>query len=546
MSGSGGVVASPSQASYAAGTSVTLTAAAAAGWSFAGWSGSLTGNSNPAAIVMNGNKAVTATFTQNPAPAQYTLTMAMSGSGTVAKSPDQASYTAGTSVTLTAAAVQGWAWGWWGGDLRGPANPAVIVMNGNKVVSATFNQIMPAGGGGEGGGGGGWGAIDNTPSDWTSLLEVVNSSGKITVDTTAKSPDENVHLTLTEGTVASDPGSRLTGVYIRPLRGVLLPSPSDAKLVSVYYELGPEEFIFTPPANLTFKYEQSKMPEGCDASKLYIGNWDEANQKWIKMESSVNKIENFVQAKVPHLSIFAVMVGTKPAAFTVNGLSVTAGKLYKGNSVEVSAAVTNTGDLAGSYDAALKINNVIETTKKLTLNGGEKTTVSFKLTAGDKGTYALELGGAKATFSVEPAPASFKVSSLNVSAGEVVPGDKVSIGVTIANIGEAEGNYNVSLKINDIVRDTKALTLAGGASQAVSFTAAMETPGKNKLDINGVTGELTVKDKGLPPVVQPAQAGLAEGTPQGNGLAVPPWLVLLGVALVGLIVLLLFVYRREK
>jgi uncharacterized repeat protein (TIGR02543 family) len=41
-----------------------LTATAAPGWKFIGWSGDLTGNSSPATITMNGNQSVTAVFVQ--------------------------------------------------------------------------------------------------------------------------------------------------------------------------------------------------------------------------------------------------------------------------------------------------------------------------------------------------------------------------------------------------------------------------------------------------------------------------------------------------
>ncbi|MCX6089287.1 MAG: hypothetical protein NTX88_02735 [Candidatus Atribacteria bacterium] len=44
------------------GTSVKLTALPASGYKFAHWSGSLTGNTSPTTMVMDGNKIVTATF----------------------------------------------------------------------------------------------------------------------------------------------------------------------------------------------------------------------------------------------------------------------------------------------------------------------------------------------------------------------------------------------------------------------------------------------------------------------------------------------------
>jgi len=50
--------------SYEEGSSVTVTAAPAAGWQFDGWSGDLSGTTNPASINMNTNKDVTAIFSE--------------------------------------------------------------------------------------------------------------------------------------------------------------------------------------------------------------------------------------------------------------------------------------------------------------------------------------------------------------------------------------------------------------------------------------------------------------------------------------------------
>jgi uncharacterized repeat protein (TIGR02543 family) len=62
--GDGSVSRNPDQPSYTSGTVVTLNATPAAGWNFTGWSGDLTGNTNPTTITMNTDKTVTATFTE--------------------------------------------------------------------------------------------------------------------------------------------------------------------------------------------------------------------------------------------------------------------------------------------------------------------------------------------------------------------------------------------------------------------------------------------------------------------------------------------------
>ncbi len=132
--GSGTVAKNPDQATYGHGTSVELTANAATGWTFSGWSGAATGSTNPVNLVMDANKSVTATFTVNT----YTLGVTIVGSGSVAKNPDQPTYNHGTSVQLTAMPAAGWMFSAWSGDASGTTNPVNVVMDANKSVTASF------------------------------------------------------------------------------------------------------------------------------------------------------------------------------------------------------------------------------------------------------------------------------------------------------------------------------------------------------------------------------------------------------------------------
>ena len=69
VGGSGSVSKAPDQATYDYGTTVTLTATPSdETWSFAGWGGDLGGDNNPETILMDGNKSVTALFSQGGGP----------------------------------------------------------------------------------------------------------------------------------------------------------------------------------------------------------------------------------------------------------------------------------------------------------------------------------------------------------------------------------------------------------------------------------------------------------------------------------------------
>ena len=73
-SASGGYVSrSPDLLTYAPGTLVTLTATPSAGYTFAGWSGNLTGATNPTTITMDGNKSITAAFAAIPLHVEHSV-----------------------------------------------------------------------------------------------------------------------------------------------------------------------------------------------------------------------------------------------------------------------------------------------------------------------------------------------------------------------------------------------------------------------------------------------------------------------------------------
>ncbi|HPN35565.1 MAG TPA: hypothetical protein PK843_13705, partial [bacterium] len=143
--GHGTVSLSPSGGVYAAGTTVTLTPNPNSGYTFSSWSGTNAGDVTYSGgvyrIVMNGNKSVTANFTQ----ITYTLTAGNDGHGTVTLSPSGGVYAAGTTVTLTPNPSSGYMFSTWSGTNAGDVTYSGgvyrIVMNGNKSVTANFTQI---------------------------------------------------------------------------------------------------------------------------------------------------------------------------------------------------------------------------------------------------------------------------------------------------------------------------------------------------------------------------------------------------------------------
>ena len=104
-----------------------MTAIPATGYHFTGWSGDLTGSTNPATVTMDANKNITANFAINT----YTLTVNATN-GTVTKNPNQATYDSNQRVQLTATPATGYHFTGWSGDLTGSTNPATVTMDSEQ------------------------------------------------------------------------------------------------------------------------------------------------------------------------------------------------------------------------------------------------------------------------------------------------------------------------------------------------------------------------------------------------------------------------------
>lgn len=97
-------------------------------------------------------------------------------------------------------------------------------------------------------------------------------------------------------------------------------------------------------------------------------------------------------------------------------------------------------------------------------------------------------------------PALFRVSDLTVNPAEVEAGNEVTISLVLTNIGEEEGSYTLVLKVNQVVEDTKTITLDAGASTAVQFKVTKEEAGAYDVEIGELSGGFNVKEVPLIPI----------------------------------------------
>jgi uncharacterized repeat protein (TIGR02543 family) len=138
-------------ANFSQATSVVLTAAAASGSSFVGWSGGACTGTGTCTVTMDAIKNVTATFKTNVVPT-FALTVTKSGSGSISSAPAgidcgatcTSSFDQAKVVTLTAIPAVGSSFTGWTGACTNTSGVCVVTMDAAKTVTATFTANPPA------------------------------------------------------------------------------------------------------------------------------------------------------------------------------------------------------------------------------------------------------------------------------------------------------------------------------------------------------------------------------------------------------------------
>jgi len=196
-----------------------------------------------------------------------------------------------------------------------------------------------------------------------------------------------------------------------------------------------------------------------------------------------------------------------PAAFSTANLAITPAQIRPGEAVTVSVLVTNTGEVEGSHTVVLKINDVKELEKSITIEAGGSKVVTFSVTRSEPGIYIVDVDGLRASFTVGyivrvGAPAVFSMTNLAVKPAQVEPGEAVTVSVLVANTGEAEGSHTVVLRINGLKETDKSITLEAGSSETVTFSVTRSELGRYTVDVDGMRTSFIV---GIPSARPPAE-----------------------------------------
>jgi len=141
----GGVIScDPFATRYQNGTSVNITATAAAGFRFAGWSNTSLPQITSVNLIMTSDIDITAYFEPDAVDRfSLTLTPDPGTGGTVSRQPDSPDYAPGTVVIATAAPNTGFRFIGWTGALTSDEYQTAVTMNSNMALTAHFELIPP-------------------------------------------------------------------------------------------------------------------------------------------------------------------------------------------------------------------------------------------------------------------------------------------------------------------------------------------------------------------------------------------------------------------
>jgi len=127
-------------------------------------------------------------------------------------------------------------------------------------------------------------------------------------------------------------------------------------------------------------------------------------------------------------------------------------------------------------------------------------------------------------------PAQMSVQYLNVSPQQASAGRPVTITINVGNRGDEAGNYNVALKINGQVEQTRMVSVGPQGTQPVKFTVTKAQPGTYTVDIAGQKGSFIILG-----------AGGKAGSPVSGGLIA---FLIMGALVLATTVALILTYRR--
>jgi hypothetical protein len=224
---------------------------------------------------------------------------------------------------------------------------------------------------------------------------------------TALSDDELCRLEIPKDTICRKAnGVAPHELTIESMEESEIPSPptEDSHIIGLAYDFGPDGVTFDTPVTLEYEYDPEDIPDGINEEDLVMAYYDESTGEWVELVCTVDTQDDTITALVEHFTTFAIIAFETAeeaiAAIEVTGLTITPQEVASGEPVNISVAVTNTGESSESYTIYVMINGVRELRKTLSLGPGESQQADFTVVKSEAGNYSVSVGGLSGSFTV--------------------------------------------------------------------------------------------------------------------------------------------------
>ena len=194
---------------------------------------------------------------------------------------------------------------------------------------------------------------------------------------------DNSHFTLAintfatrPSTVPSDPNGVAVKGYLQVKKQYI--TNADIKQATIHFQVSPEQL------------SEHSTPENIVLYRYHDGSWQTLETTFVGKQNG----QYAFKAVIPGFSVFAI--GEQQPSISVTGADLERSSITLGETVQVTAEVTNDGNGEGIYTVELTVEGEVVKKKQVTVGAGETKTVTFSYTPSETGTYDVSVSGVSA------------------------------------------------------------------------------------------------------------------------------------------------------
>lgn len=233
-------------------------------------------------------------------------------------------------------------------------------------------------------------------------------------------------------------------------------------------------------------------------------------------------IDLLIVAVAAGLYLYLLNEGTitgasKPATFTFSDLTINPSEAYIGETILISANVTNIGDVEGNVTVNLEINDVIKDSRNITLAGLKSSEIiEFTDIEMDPGNYSVKIEDLMGSFLIEmPPPDTSKIvlSNFRATPYEAWANETVTVTANANNPSSDSDILFIRVMVDDVLVNSTLIELEAGESRTLEFSVNATTEGKHTVKLNSLSGSFTIVKTGYHTVMINRSGGGSHSLP---------------------------------